>query len=350
MKVRSDLLGLALAGCLVAVLLPAQALGATGQLSLFDQGWRVQEREGKRVVEVQALVVNGSQLPVEYKVRFILESQEMPRIGPDLLSAKAAAPPAPAWSVVQTSIVPGGPLAPAAVEEASAALPYELLAPGKAYRFRAELVDAASGDVVASEAIRPAGGRFGASRARASAETVRPPAVRPGASSTAVGVPADRQLVAAHDTETSCGSGTMSGTHTAVRLNGMWSEWGSGKITLLTNPAGIMKLDYQYTSTGDSAANLVAQATATGSWRRYDGKVEPVTIASATANMTYAGDRQQDGHLVTRTNATATGTFTGTVGGKTWTGLLTITAGTQTLDLSSNTGSHSFEIQFTASK
>ncbi len=350
MKVRSDLLGLALVGCLVAVLLPAEALGATGQISLFDQGWQIQEREGKRVVEVQALVVNGSQSPVEYQVRFILESQEMPRIGPALLSAKAAAPPAAVWSVVQTSIVPGGPLAPAAVEGASAALPYELLAPGKAYRFRAELVDAAHGDVVASEAIRPAGGRFGAVGARASAEAVKPPAVRPGASSSAVGMPVDRQLVAAHDSDTSCGSGTMSGTHTAVRLNGMWSESGSGTMTLLTHPAGIMELDYQYTSAGGSAANLVAQATATGSWTRENGKVEPVTITSAVANMTYAGDRQQEGHLVTRTNATATGTFSGTVGGKTWTGLLTITAGTQTLDLSSNTGIHSFQIRFTASK
>jgi hypothetical protein len=111
-----------------------------------------------------------------------------------------------------------------------------------------------------------------------------------------------------------------------------------------------MQLDYTYTSRGPSAATLTANATASGRLVPPKGSPSSVTISSSYAKMTSAGKRKQVGDLVTRTGSTATGTFTGTVGGEPWSGLITMTKGIQTLDLGTNAGTHTFSISFTASR
>ena len=243
-----------------------------------------------------------------------------------------------------------------------ATIPYSYLATGKAYRFRAELYGrsrdpilaitpltnqagvatgiagglASHAGLVAGAALAVTGRSMlltggGPSGGAAGSGSPHPPGERGGYGNTA------------------SGTGTMVGTHTARRVGAEWVEQGSGTMKVYTTH-GYMQLSYTYTARGPSAANLTATATATGTLVQKNGKKAPVTITSSSAQMTAAGSRTQVGQLVTRLGSTATGTFSGTVDKKQWTGLLTMTAGRQTLNLNTNAGSHQFDIQFTASR
>jgi hypothetical protein len=66
--------------------------------------------------------------------------------------------------------------------------------------------------------------------------------------------------------------------------------------------------------------------------------------------MANVGVRKQVRNTVTRTGSTTTSTFRGTVGGALWTGALQMTNGTQALNLRAHSGTHRFNIQFTASQ
>jgi hypothetical protein len=75
-----------------------------------------------------------------------------------------------------------------------------------------------------------------------------------------------------------------------------------------------------------------------------------VVITTASARMTFPGARRSAGRVIYRSGSTATGTFSGTVAGKLWSGVLTMTNGEQTYNLDTGNGSHRFEVQLTASR
>jgi hypothetical protein len=234
--------------------------------------------------------------------------------------------------IVSATSVRGEVLAPGKSALVVGELPYSPPVPGTEFRYRAELVDRRNGAVVGTAAL---------SSAAKAASALLP----------AVGVAGAVAAIAGRGggAATASGAGTMVGEHEAQRAGDQWVEHGSGVIDVTTT-MGRMILNYQYDSTGPSAAELNATATATGELTTSGGGVLAVTISSATAQMVVPGDREQTGSLIHRTGAVATGTFTGTVGGAPWSGLLTMTEGDQTLDLSTNAGAHQFNIRFTASQ
>ena len=360
MASRAFRLAAALSVCLFALV--SAVLGdVSSQVSLVDQGWRVVEQSGERVVEMSVLVVNDGQTSLDqYEVLFILESSSLEQPG----QSKAATPAsAPRWTVVRAVSVKGGPVAGDASVVVKATIPYSYLATGKAYRFRAELYGRSRDPILATIPLTSqAGAATGAvgglaSHAGLAAGAALAVAGRSalltedgGSSGGAAGsgsphAPGERGGYG----NTASGTGTMVGTHTARRVGAEWVEQGSGTMKVYTTH-GYMQLSYTYTARGPSAANLTATATATGTLVQKNGKKAPVTITSSSAQMTAAGSRTQVGQLVTRLGSTATGTFSGTVDKKQWTGLLTMTAGRQTLNLNTNAGSHQFDIQFTASR
>ena len=331
MLMRAHRLALSLAVCFVTVVVAGGAASAEGRVSLVDQGWRIVDQAGERTVELNTILVNESQSPLEYEVRFIVEcSERVPQTYPAPRSMAVSNPTGHPWLVYTTISVLGGPLAPGASAAVEVRLPYELLTAGRYYRFRPELIDHSTDALVASAKTTSQASPFLA-----------------GAEFAALAV-LSRPLLGGHTGAAVSGAGIMTGEHEAHRADGEWIERGSGTIEASTRQ-GRLVLEYAYSSHGTSTATLVATATATGQLIRPSGEAVPVEITSASAQMTFPGARQDVGPIIRRSGATATGTFTGTVGDELWTGLLTMRNGTQTLDPTTGRGQHSFDIQFTAS-
>jgi hypothetical protein len=332
MKVHVHCLKAALAALAVTVLLGPGSAAAATQCSLVNRGWRIVEEEGGRSLELRALVVNRGPSALEYEVRFLLESRGAaerpmsPRKGkPGGVESR--------WSVVHAVSVRGGRLLGGASSLVKGRIPYELLKPGREYRYRAELLDVSDGAALAAVVITGMQAALGPLAAVAGGAAVASQLFSRGAGAASIS-----------------GSGTMEGQHEAQRVNGEWVEHGWGTITI-AGPQGSLVLDYTYESRGPSAATLRATATGTGTLVRpeEEGAPLPVEINSASAEMTLPGAREQTGEVIRRTGCWATGTFAGTVGERVCQGLLTMTQGEMTLDLSTNTGTHSFAIQFTGS-
>jgi hypothetical protein len=293
-------------------------------------------QEGKRKVELRALVVNESRFPLRYEVRFVVECADRPaegaRSGNSSREDRRAA--APVWSVAHKVSVRGGPVAPGASELVKAVVPYELLEPGKMCRYRATLANAATGAVLASAVIT-------------SLEMPLAASALAGAAFMASAAGAANALTA--EAGPASVSGVMAGTHEARRVGNEWIERGSGTINV-AGALGRMILSYTYNSHGPSAASLTATATGSGTLTPPHGTPMPVQIASATAQITAPGARQEEGAVITRSGAQATGTFSGTMGGRPWTGVLTMTDGVMTWSYITNTGTHRFNIRFTATR
>ncbi len=291
------------------------AADLTSQPTLLDQGWRVTDQAGQRVVELRAQVLEADATAAHHALRFVVESRQAPQSVTESAETES-------WQALST--VPGD-------DSGVATLPYALLTPGRLYRFRAELVDTVSGAVIGQTPVTRDSGLLSAASV-----PVAP---------TGGNVDLDREL---RDLALK-GTGEMEGVHTAQRVGNNWVESGSGDITI-TSPNGRLLLHYTYTAQGASAASLTATATATGTFTLKNKKQSfAVTISNATAQITAAGHRRQRGTVIRRTGSKATGTFTGTVGTLPVSGLLTLTDGSQTLDLGTNTGKHEFTIQFTRS-
>jgi hypothetical protein len=341
-----------LAAALAALFLAAGVAAAAGEFSLVDQGWRILEQDGKRVVEMRVLLTNNSAAPLDYEVRFRVECQQCeaeaktPAESAAPATAGVGTPPLPAekpkpeWMPVSVVSVKGGPLAPGKAEVVKAIFPHEVLQPGKVCRFLAELVTPGSDKALATATITAA--KIAAAGAGMSGATVLAAVGAAAAVAGAGGGGGGEQPV------TISGSGTMVGQHESHRVSGEWVEHGSGDIDV-TSASGHLVLQYTYDAYGADASSLTATATATGTLTPTAGTPEAVTISSASAQITQAGDRQQSGPVITRTGSVATGTFSGTVGSRPWAGVLTMTDGVMTLNLSSDTGTHQFNIQFTAS-
>jgi hypothetical protein len=343
MKTRCSRWCEVLAAALAALFLAAGVSAAAGDFSLVDQGWRILEQDGKRVVEMRVLLTNNSSAPSSYEVRFRVERQTKPAPNAaERTSTPAAGEPQPEWEVVSRVSVKGGPLAPGKAEVVKAVFPHEVLQPGKACRFFAGLVEPDTGAVLATTSITAAKIAATGIAAISGAQVV---AAVGAAAAIAGGLGGGGEEQPA----TIGGSGTMVGEHESHRVSDEWVEHGSGDIDV-TSSAGHLVLTYTYDASGPDATSLTASATATGTFTPAGaGDPEAVTITSATAQITQAGDRQEAGGVITRTGSVATGTFSGTIGARPWSGVLTMTEGVMTLNLASDTGSHQFTIQFTAS-
>ncbi len=90
---------------------------------------------------------------------------------------------------------------------------------------------------------------------------------------------------------------------------------------------------------------MTATATATGELVERQGTSVPAQISSASAEMTFPGFRRETNQIISRSGATATGTFAGTIGDVEWSGILTLREGTYTLDPATGKGEHSFRVQ-----
>jgi hypothetical protein len=322
----------ALSLLLGALPLTASAGSAAQGITLADQGWRVVQQQGKKQIEVRVLVTNQTKAPLRYQVRFFMEVRE-----PSKAAAEAAKDAI--WSTLKTVTVEGGPLAPGASQAVTGLFPYELLQKDRAFRFRAELVESDSGAVLGAAAITAKAGALLSGAGAVAAAAV-------------AGVGLSRLAATGHETPSTpapSGSGTMSGQHESRRVNGQWVEHGSGTIDV-TGPSGRLVLEYSYDAQGASASDVTASATASGQLIPAAGEPQAVNITSASAQISRPGLRQQSGQTVTRVGGYATGTFSGTVGGTSWTGVLTLSDGDMTLDLSTGQGTHEFQVQFTASQ
>jgi hypothetical protein len=322
----------------------AAAVRPNGDYSLTDQGWRVVEQDGKRLIEMQVLLTNKGRAPLVYEIRFLVECQPAQPAGRQ--AGPSTRKSEPEWAVVGMVPVKGGPLGPGKSEVVKATVPYALLQPGEASRFEVQLLKPGSDNVLAAVVLTAAKG------SAAAAALVAAKVIAAAGAAVAVGRAAGGDgggEAPPPGPSTLSGSGTMTGQHESQRVGDEWTETGSGDIDV-TSAQGHLVLHYTYEAHGPDAGSLAASATATGTFSPASGgATETVTISSATAQISRNGDRQQDGQVVTRTGCQATGTFSGTVGSRAWSGLLTMTDGAMTLDLSSNMGTHQFNIQFTAS-
>ena len=305
---------------------PLASAAAVNHVSLVDQGWQVVDRNGARTVQLRALVVNYGDSPLRYQVQFVAEQGEAESAGGSSAQLTAASPAeSEAWVTVKTIAGGNGSLPPRTSASVAGDLLYDELTPGRPYRFRAAVVDPETGFELAHARI-----------------------AIPAASSVAgAGAVAAAAMLLDSHTEnrvTASGMGLMRGQHEAHRVNGEWVESGSGTIEMGTTK-GHLHLEYAYTARGANAATLTATATATGRLIRPSGSPAPVEITSASARMCFPGFRLESGQTVSRSGATATGTFGGTVGGAEWNGILSLRDGTYTLDLDTGRGEHSFQIQ-----
>ena len=322
----------------------AAAVRPNGDYSLTDQGWRVVEQDGKRLIEMQVLLTNKGRAPLVYEIRFLVECQPAQPAGRQ--AGPSTRKSEPEWAVVGMVPVKGGPLGPGKSEVVKATVPYALLQPGEASRFEVQLLKPGSDNVLAAVVLTAAKGSAAAA-ALVAAKVIA--AAGAAAAVAGAGGGGEETPVQPPGPSTLSGSGTMTGQHESQRSGDEWVETGSGDIDV-TSAQGHLVLHYTYEAHGPDAGSLTASATATGTFSPASGgATETVTISSATAQISRNGDRQQDGQVVTRTGCQATGTFSGTVGSRAWSGLLTMTDGAMTLDLSSNIGTHQFNIQFTAS-
>jgi hypothetical protein len=322
----------------VALLWPvASAASERAASPLVDQHWWIVGLDPQRTIQLHVLVANHTPDPLRYHVRFTAEWAETAALAAAASEAQGdseAPPVTTVWRPVQIVMVPGGPLAVGASDSVAEELPADILEAPKAYRFRAELLDAESGEVLAETFITK--------------QDDRGAAWLPAAGLAAVLVGNAAGPGSSHDRpEPLTGSGTMVGTHEAQRVGSEWVEHGSGVITI-TGHNFQMVIDYTYDSHGLNAASLSATGTGAGTITRPGRPPVPVSITSATAAMAAAGDRHQSGSLVTRTHCAATGTFDGMAGDERYRGTVTMSNGTQTLDLVTHKGDHRFDIQFTA--
>ncbi len=350
---------------ILAAIFAGSAGRASADPALLNQGWQILRQDNNRTVELRAQVVNESQGPLTYEVRFHVEVSD---VSPTKRVASAGPPAAPAWSTLQTIIVPGEDLPAGDSLLVRGRFPYDLLVPGKLFRYRAELFDFSRAEVTREVIITSLENPFAALPVMAGAgllgsagrglgvdppgaEALRRSQPAPGSLSATAAAESAPALTSPGVTaaSTASGSGQMNGRHTAQRVGGEWVEQGSGTMDV-SGSQGRIVLNYTYNAHGPSAATLTATATATGWLYPPKGKAQRVQITSASAQMTAAGARSQTGSLVSRTGSTATGTFTGLVGTEAWSGLLTMTNGFQTLHLNNHDGKHSFDIRFTASR
>jgi len=308
------------------LILSLAGAAAVDRVSVVDQGWRVVDRSGARRVQLRALVVNYGESPLRYQVQFLAEQGEPGSAGG---SGAQVTGPSPAesetWVTVKTIAGASSSLPPGTSASVEGDLPYDDLTPGRPYRFRAKVVDPETGVELANARI-----------------------AIPGESSAAgAGVVAFAAMLLGSDTESRVaarGMGVMRGQHEAQRVNGEWVESGSGTIEMGTTE-GHLHLEYAYTARGASAATLTATATATGTLMQRSGSPARVEITSASARMCFPGFRLESQQTVSRSGASATGTFEGTVGGAEWNGILSLRHGTYTLDLDTGRGEHSFQVQ-----
>ncbi|MBN1460022.1 MAG: hypothetical protein JXA57_10815 [Armatimonadetes bacterium] len=291
------------------------------QVTVIDNGWSVIEREGARTVEMSVIIANHGETPVRYQLLLSAERAEKPSSdGVNSPTSQGA----DTWVAVKTVCAAEGVLEPGTSVCEQADLVYDELVPGKAHRFRARVIDPGTGAELASAQL---------TRAAALAA--------PGVGG--VGLAALSQGVLPGSGQGGA-SGVMVGTHEAHRINGEWTETGQGTITMAT-AEGQLRLDYTYHAQGPTAAELSATAQAHGELTANDGTPVPAEISSASATMTYPGFRRETDGIISRSGASATGTFAGTVGEVSWSGILTLQEGTYTLDPATGTGEHSFEIQ-----
>jgi len=323
-------------GLVVLLVLGSAVANAAAQYQIINQGWGIVEIEGKKYVELRALVINRSKEPLDYEVRFMVDA------GPGSARAEVAPvtgqPGAPAQTAQKPArrvyTVKGGPLAPGASAPVKVTFPYEEMKAGVPLRFSAELVNLSTGAVLGSAAIAAIHAPFvGAAMAGAGLL----------AAAGAFGGGGGAEVITAN------GSGTMAGEHSAEWVGDGWQEQGTGTITV-TGAGGTMVIEYTYQSEGADVSQLASTGTGTGTLTRPDSSVVAVEITTATAQMQTPGDRFEDGGVITRSGTFATGTFSGTVGGVPWSGVLTMSNGVMTLDTATNTGDHTFDIQFTASR
>ena len=313
--------------CLMGLILSACPAYAEAAAVVREGGWRVVEREGKKMIEMSAIIINNSPRQAEYSVRFVVERKATPE---DLLVFRTPAGKLDSedWIAVSAVTVQSGVVAPGASAAVSAEAPYETLSPGAAHRFRAEIVESATGGRLTGAIL-----------------------VRQTFPLLAVGGLAGlvaQDGSASHATSVGLlgGSGVMVGRHEAHRVNGEWVENGSGTIALWA-AQGRVVLAYTYTARGSSSATLTATATAEGQLTGAEGSSLPIHLTSATAQITFPGLRQEIGPVIHRSRATATGVFCATVGSETCQGFLTLTNGTGTLDAVTGQGEHRFDIRFT---
>jgi hypothetical protein len=327
MLVRARTLSIFSWWCLMGLVLSACPAYAEAAAVVREGGWRVVERNGKKMIEMSAIITNNSPRQAQYAVRFVVERKATPE---DLLVFRTPAgkPDSEDWVAVSAVTVQSGVVAPGASAGVSAEAPYEALSPGAAHRFRAEIVAGATGERLPESILMPrtlpllvVGGLTGL-------------AAQGGSASHAAAV----GLLG--------GSGVMAGRHEAHRVNGEWVENGSGTITLWV-AQGPAVLSYAYTARGSSSATLAATATAEGQLTTGDGSSLPIHLTSATAQITFPGLRQEIGPVIHRSGATATGVFSAIVGGEACHGVLTLTNGTGTLDPVTGQGEHRFDIRFT---
>jgi len=311
--------------------------------TLAGQGWKVTGEGVARVVQMQATVANEEAAAASYQVRFSLDAMDKQLLNETKKPSEAAGPWTRVWSEVTDPVsIPGHSSA-----VFSKSMAYDKMGDGsKAYRFQAELVNS-SQQVVAVTPLTSQGVPFGDQVAAGMTGAATLVAVAGGAGVLAVLQRGHGGIVDVHTGMIGQGTGTMTGTHTAHYSDGKWVEHGSGTITLHDADGGIMTLNYTYDSTGANAGVLVASATASGTLTTPQGS-SPVSVTTSRMQMTKAGARQKTGHVVTRTGCEASGTFSGTVGGRPASGTITLTAGTQTLDTTTGQGTHTFQVTFSA--
>jgi len=304
---------------------PATSASPGSQVTVVDNGWSVIEREGARTIEMSVIIANHGETPVRYQLLVSAEREATsPSVGTHAGPAQQPSPETDDWVAVKRVRVAEGVLEPRTSVRKQADLVYDELVPGKAYRFRASVIDPETGSELASAQVTRAAALaapgFGGVGLAVLSQGVLPGSGQGGA------------------------SGVMVGTHEAHRINGEWTETGQGTITMAT-AEGQLQLEYTYHAQGPTAAELSATAQAHGELMTNDGTPALAEISSASATMIYPGFRRESDGIISRSGASATGTFTGMAGGVSWNGILTLKEGTYTLDPATGLGGHSFEIQ-----
>ena len=319
----------------------ALAIGCvTAQAAVIaNQGWQVQDRGGSRTIVMSASVSNEGTSPQSLQVKFALQSADVSA------ATKTGGEDAARWTMVDsvTSGVVSVPGRSSTVVTAS--LPSDKMSEsGKAYRLLAEAYRPPATDPVGSvyltndNGIDAVGGAWLAGGGAAFAIGGMAAGVVAGTVRTSGHPGILISPIPIHGT----GSGTMQGTHTATRAGGQWAEHGSGTM-LIQTATGALSLSYTYTSSGATAGSLSATSQGSGTFTT-GGNVYPVSSLNGSAKITFAGSRAKSGTVITRSGGTAAGTFTGTVGGQAFAGVLNLTNGTQTLNTATGQGTHTFNI------
>ena len=324
---RSRLVGMGVV-CQVALSILFLGVGtadAADGVMLASQGWSIVDRSGSRMLQLGALVINHSDSSLHYRVRFLIQQAESFADRVDAAHSMMPDENSPSWATVKTIPASTGAIAPGTSASVQASIPHDELVSGQAYRFRAEVEDAHTGAVLEETTIK----RSAAALKFAGA---------------LVGVAALTKDLWDDDAAGADGAGVMFGRHEAHRVSGEWVETGSGTIDICTSE-GRLLLDYTYGASGPNAATLAVSGTATGDLFRREGAPLPATFTSTSLEIIFPGVRNEDGPVILRYGAKATGSFIGTVGDTSWSGVVTLSNGTHTLDPATGEGEHRFDIQ-----